>query len=88
MTAIAAIAPRRKSILAVDDDQKTRQLLKQYLEKQQYVVHLAHDGESFPVPPGVNLALNRARIFADPRVDPDGLPPIRLRHPEADATRV
>jgi hypothetical protein len=48
----------------------------------------AHDGESFPVPPGVNLALNRARIFADPRVDPDGLPPIRLRHPEADATRV
>jgi DNA-binding response OmpR family regulator len=40
-------APRRKSILAVDDDQKTRQLLKQYLEKQQYVVHLAHDGESF-----------------------------------------
>ena len=47
MTAAVAAAPRRKSILAVDDDQKTRQLLKQYLEKQQYVVHLAHDGESF-----------------------------------------
>jgi DNA-binding response OmpR family regulator len=45
--ATAAAPPRRKSILAVDDDQKTRQLLKQYLEKQQYVVHLAHDGQSF-----------------------------------------
>ena len=31
---------RKKTILAVDDDQKTRQLLKQYLEKQQYLVHL------------------------------------------------
>ena len=38
---------RKKTILAVDDDQKTRQLLKQYLEKHQYVVQLAHDGESF-----------------------------------------
>ena len=38
---------RRKTILAVDDDQKTRQLLKQYLEKHQYVVQLAHDGASF-----------------------------------------
>jgi DNA-binding response OmpR family regulator len=40
-------APRRKTILAVDDDQKTRQLLKLYLEKHQYVVQLAHDGASF-----------------------------------------
>ena len=46
-TTVSTSAPRRKSILAVDDDQKTRQLLKQYLEKQQYIVHLAHDGESF-----------------------------------------
>ena len=38
---------RKKTILAVDDDQKTRQLLKQYLEKHQYVVQLAHDGASF-----------------------------------------
>jgi len=37
----------KKTILAVDDDQKTRQLLKQYLEKHQYVVQLAHDGVSF-----------------------------------------
>lgn len=40
-------APRKKTILAVDDDQKTRQLLKIYLEKHQYVVQLAHDGASF-----------------------------------------
>jgi len=43
----ALAMPRRKTILAVDDDQKTRQLLKQYLEKHQYVVQLAHDGASF-----------------------------------------
>ena len=40
-------ASHRKTILAVDDDQKTRQLLKLYLEKHQYVVQLAHDGASF-----------------------------------------
>ena len=37
----------RRSILLVDDDQKTRLLLKTYLEKQQYEVHAAHDGGSF-----------------------------------------
>ena len=36
-----------RSILLVDDDQKTRLLLKTYLEKQQYEVHAAHDGGSF-----------------------------------------
>jgi two-component system, OmpR family, response regulator len=40
-------APRKRTILAVDDDQKTRHLLKLYLEKHQYVVQLAHDGASF-----------------------------------------
>jgi two-component system OmpR family response regulator len=40
-------APRKRTILAVDDDQKTRQLLKLYLEKHQYAVRLAHDGASF-----------------------------------------
>lgn len=39
--------PRKRTILAVDDDQKTRQLLKLYLEKHQYVVQLASDGASF-----------------------------------------
>jgi DNA-binding response OmpR family regulator len=36
-----------RKILIVDDDQKTRTLLKAYLEKNQYEVKLAHNGESF-----------------------------------------
>jgi two-component system OmpR family response regulator len=36
-----------RKILLVDDDQKTRMLLKTYLEKNQYEVMLSHDGESF-----------------------------------------
>ncbi len=36
-----------RKILIVDDDQKTRVLLKTYLEKNQYEVILAHDGASF-----------------------------------------
>ncbi|MBX9869277.1 MAG: response regulator transcription factor [Burkholderiaceae bacterium] len=36
-----------RKILVVDDDQKTRTLLKTYLEKNQYEVKLAHNGEAF-----------------------------------------
>jgi two-component system OmpR family response regulator len=36
-----------RKILIVDDDQKTRALLKAYLEKNQYEVRLAHDGAAF-----------------------------------------
>lgn len=36
-----------RKILIVDDDQKTRTLLKTYLEKNLYEVRLAHDGASF-----------------------------------------
>jgi len=36
-----------RKILIVDDDQKTRVLLKTYLEKNQYEVILSHNGESF-----------------------------------------
>ena len=36
-----------RKILIVDDDQKTRTLLKAYLEKNQYEVKLAHNGQSF-----------------------------------------
>lgn len=36
-----------RKILIVDDDQKTRILLKAYLEKNQYEVSLAHNGETF-----------------------------------------
>jgi len=48
----------------------------------------AADGATFPLPAGVDLRRVRARIFADPRAEPDQLAPIRLRHPEAGATRV
>lgn len=36
-----------RKILIVDDDQKTRTLLKAYLEKNQYETVMAHNGESF-----------------------------------------
>lgn len=36
-----------RTLLLVDDDQKTRNLLKTYLEKHQYDVRVAHDGASF-----------------------------------------
>ncbi|MES2740828.1 MAG: response regulator transcription factor [Pseudomonadota bacterium] len=36
-----------RKVLIVDDDQKTRTLLKTYLEKNQYDVSLAHNGEAF-----------------------------------------
>jgi len=36
-----------RKILIVDDDRKTRDLLKTYLEKNQYEVILSHNGESF-----------------------------------------
>lgn len=38
-----------RKILIVDDDEKTRTLLKTYLEKNQYEVSLSHNGESFLV---------------------------------------
>ncbi|MCA1686636.1 MAG: hypothetical protein LC745_11820, partial [Planctomycetia bacterium] len=46
------------------------------------------DGDTRALPAAVDLKRTHARIFADPRSDPDGLPPIRLVHPEADAARV
>lgn len=36
-----------RTLLVVDDDLKTRTLLKTYLEKHQYAVRVAHDGASF-----------------------------------------
>lgn len=48
----------------------------------------SRDGATFRIRTKVNLASLRARVFADPRSEPDGLPPIRLRHPEAGGTRV
>ena len=48
----------------------------------------AHDGATFPINSGIDLAKQRARIFADSRSGAADLPPIRLRHPEAGGTRV
>jgi len=48
----------------------------------------ARDGMTFPIASKVNLAKSRARVFADPHVDPDSLSPIRLRHPENGVARV
>jgi hypothetical protein len=45
------------------------------------------DGETFTIQPTVDLSRHRARVFADPHANPDGLPPIRLRHPEGGTTR-
>ena len=47
----------------------------------------ARDGSTFRIRAGVPLAGLRARVFADPHAALDGLPPIRLRHPEADPAR-
>ncbi len=46
------------------------------------------DGQSFPLPLDSQPRRNHARIFLDPRAEPDRLHPIRLRHPESDRTRV
>ena len=48
----------------------------------------ARDGSSFPFPKGINPRRINARVFPDPRSEPDRLAPIRLRHPESDTTRV
>lgn len=48
----------------------------------------ARDGSTFPIQSKVDFTRHRARIFADPHVQPDSLPPIRLRHPENGTTRV
>jgi hypothetical protein len=47
----------------------------------------AQDGATFPITQGIDLAKQRARVFADPRAGAASLPPIRLRHPEG-GTRV
>jgi hypothetical protein len=72
----ALVAHPRTVPLTVDDGQIVEQF------------PAAHDGTTFPIQARVDLSTHRARIFADPRLDPDSVPPIRLRHPETAATRV
>lgn len=46
------------------------------------------DGARFPFRIERKSRKSRLRIFPDPASNPDSLAPIRLRHPEAEATRV
>ena len=48
----------------------------------------SHDGEQFTIRTKADLSAHRLRIFTDPHSAPDGQTPIRLRHPEAEGTRV
>ena len=56
----------------------------------QIVVHFppGRDGAHFPIRTTLNLSQHGARVFPDPSVEPDGLIPIRLRHPETGTARV
>jgi hypothetical protein len=56
----------------------------------QIVAHFpsGRDGVHFPIRTSLKLSEYGARVFPDPNVEPDGLQPIRLRHPETGATRV
>jgi len=48
----------------------------------------ARDGEQFSVRTNLDSGSHRMRIFTDPHTSPENQPPIRLRHPEAEGTRV
>jgi len=51
-------------------------------------VPAARDGSTHPIPADPRLQTPGVRAFVDPAGDPDLLPPVRLRHPEAGGTRV
>ena len=46
------------------------------------------DGDRFPIRAPFNLSRYGVRVFPDPSLPPDELPPIRFRHPETGSTRV
>ncbi|MFO0958080.1 MAG: hypothetical protein U0800_11735 [Isosphaeraceae bacterium] len=47
------------------------------------------DGQTITIKPGnLDLAKHRLRLFPDLLAAPDGLPPVRMRHPESDVPRV
>jgi hypothetical protein len=47
-----------------------------------------HDGSRHVVQAPGSLARSQIRAFIDPSLEPDSLPPIRLRHPETGSTRL
>ncbi|WP_074312018.1 hypothetical protein [Singulisphaera sp. GP187] len=71
----ALVAHPRTIPLSVDDGEIVQQF------------PASRDGSTFPIRSKLNLANQRARIFADPHTEPDNMPPIRLRHPENGVTR-
>lgn len=71
----ALVAHPRTVPLSVDDGEIVQQF------------PATRDGASFPIRANLNLSRQHARIFADPHVAPDTMPPIRLRHPENGAAR-
>ncbi|WP_193378441.1 hypothetical protein, partial [Singulisphaera acidiphila] len=71
----ALVAHPRTIPLSVDDGEIVQQF------------PASRDGSTFPIQSKLDLAKQRARIFADPHTEPDSMPPIRLRHPENGATR-
>lgn len=47
------------------------------------------DGQSITIRPGpVDLSKHRLRLFPDLHAAPEGMPPVRMRHPEVEATRI
>ncbi len=48
----------------------------------------ASDGEQFSIRTNLDTGTHRMRIFTDPHATLENMPPIRLRHPEAEGTRV
>jgi hypothetical protein len=56
----------------------------------QFVVRLpdVRDGDCFPIRAPFNLSQYGVRVFTDPSIPPDELPPIRFRDPETGSTRV
>jgi hypothetical protein len=56
----------------------------------QIVAHFpsGRDGAHFSIHTSLKLSQYGIRVFPDPNVEPDGLMPIRLRHPETGAARV
>jgi hypothetical protein len=48
----------------------------------------SRDGVTHAIRKSFDLAPLGVRVFLDPTIDPESLPPIRLRHPEFDLARV
>ena len=73
---LVVVAHPRAVPLSVDDGQIVARL------------PAARDGARIPIASRFRLNGHGVRVFPDPSVSPDTLPPIRFRHPETGSTRV